>query len=157
MNHREKLEKIIRSVGMSLRPEFYSGRGATTCDLNHQHLEGIWSGIKEQIGEAEAESFVQLVRKIKVMSATTFLQELYALCDNNWQLDEDREDALGIAIQKDADGDYMTSHGLATLGAGLFSNGRDQTQEIKAWFLTCRGIPPLREEIDRYNNITKIW
>lgn len=157
--NREKLEQIILSTGMSLRPESFSGRGAITSDLNHKRLYAIWLGIKNTISNEAAESFVQLVRQIEVMSATTFLQELYALCDNNWQLDEHYEDAPGVVIQKDNNGNHMVAHGILAMSAAMsIAEAKiDQTQEIKAWFLECRGVPPKRRTSDVMGNETKIW
>ncbi len=158
-NDRKKLENIIYGVGMSLRPEFFAGRGANTSDLNHKRLHGIWLGIKDTISDTAADSFVQMVSKIEVISATTFLQELYALCDNDWQLDEHHEDAPGIVIQKDNNGNHMVAHGIMAMSAAMSIAEAeiDQTQEIKAWFLKCRGVPPKGRTYDKMGNSTKIW
>lgn len=39
---------IVYSVGMSGRPEFYSGRRAMTCDLDGDKLFGIYNKIQEK-------------------------------------------------------------------------------------------------------------
>ena len=142
---------------MSTRPEHYSGRGAITSDLNHDILEGIWSGIKEHFGNEAAENFVQMVRGIRVISATTFLEELYMLAGKDWQYVSHEADTLGIAIAKDEDGNYNMASGLATVANMMSSSSRDETQAIKAWFLKRHGVPPRETVVDRYCNETKIW
>ena len=44
-------EQIVRTAGMSNRPGYYSGRGATISDLNSDSLEKIYVGIKDGHGE----------------------------------------------------------------------------------------------------------
>jgi len=73
---------------MSARPEFYSGRGVNTGDLNHKHLKMIYTGIKKELGDAQAEAFVEMLQVLKDMSATGFLNSLYRLEDNGWKFDK---------------------------------------------------------------------
>ena len=48
---------------MSTRPEFFSGRGATTSDLNYETLTGIHDGIKKEFGDGAAKNFVLMVSR----------------------------------------------------------------------------------------------
>jgi hypothetical protein len=41
---KKTLSEIIQDAGMSTRPEYYSGRGAITCDLNSDILEKFIKG-----------------------------------------------------------------------------------------------------------------
>lgn len=81
----EKLKDILRESGMSTRPEYYSGRGATRSDLDSSILGRIYDGILKEYGKRPANYYVKMVADIKVLSATTFLQELYMLFNNNWK------------------------------------------------------------------------
>jgi len=138
----EKLKDIIRNNKMSTRPEFYSGRGAITCDLNGNILEGIYQGIKKEFGDKPAENFVKMVEDIKVLSATTFLEELYVLCSNNWKYRKKRTHAAGVTVPKDKDGNYDLAGGMFGMMNAMMSSGRDETQSIKSYFLTRHGVKP---------------
>lgn len=139
MNTIETLKTILRNNKMSTRPEYYSGRGATLCDLNNDILFGIHKDIKISFGEKEAKAFVQMVKKIKVMSATTFIQELYMLYDNNWKISKSK-DAAGVVIPKDKNGNYNVNAGVFGMAHALFSGDRDDTQAIKSHFLRVNGV-----------------
>ena len=72
MATREKLEamQIVMEAGMSARPEFYSGRGAISCDLNDKILEKVHKGVQREHGEEAAKQFVQMVADVPKLSAT---------------------------------------------------------------------------------------
>lgn len=138
----EKLKTIIRNNQMSTRPEYYSGRGAITCDLNGKMLEGIYQGIKKEYGVNAAKNFVKMINNIKVLSATTFLQELYNLFYNKWKYINKKEHAAGVAVGKDENGDYDLIGGMFGMMEAMMGSGRDETQSIKSYFLTQHGIKP---------------
>lgn len=79
--------EIVRSVGMCDRPEYYSGRGVTTSDLDGDKLYAIYQKITQELGAKQAEEFVIMVKKLKTLSATNFLNSLYALEQNDWTAD----------------------------------------------------------------------
>ena len=141
----EKLKDIIRNNRMSTRPEYYSGRGAITCDLDGQMLEGIYQGIKKEFGAKPAQNFVKMVDDIKVLSATTFLEELYMLCGNGWVYKKKPKEhqANGISIPKNEQGEYddrSMMSGMLGMFAAMGNNGRDETPVIKNYFLSKHGV-----------------
>jgi len=136
----QKLYKIIQNNRMSTRPEYYSGRGATISDLDGDILEGIHDGIKGDYGKDAAKNFVLMVADIKVLSATTFLEELYQLFRNNWKYTDKEKHASGITVPKDENGEYDIMSGMFGMMAALTSNGRDDTQRIKGGFLNAHGV-----------------
>ena len=145
----EKLKEIIRNNNMSTRPEFYSGRGAITCDLNGKMLEGIYQGILKEFGETAAKNFVKMVADIKVISATTFLEELYMLCGNDWKYKNKRKShqASGISVPKNENGEYDDKSmfsGMLGIFAAMSNGGRDETPMIKSYFLSQHGVKPKR-------------
>ena len=149
----ERLKDIIRNNRMSTRPEYYSGRGAILCDLDGKILEGIYQGVLKEFGEKPADNFIKMVADIKVISATTFLQELYELFHRDWKYKKKRHHASGIAVQKNEDGTYDATHGVLGIMSSLF-NDRDETQMIKGYFLSRHGVKPTKQEMrDGYN----IW
>ncbi|MFA5207524.1 MAG: hypothetical protein WC428_02590 [Candidatus Paceibacterota bacterium] len=143
----EKLKEIIRNNNMSTRPEFTSGRGAILCDLNGKQLEGIYQGILKEFGKKAASNFVKMVEDIKVISCTTFLEELYMLCGNGWKYTKKpkEQQANGISIPKNDQGEYddrsMVS-GMLGMFAAFGNNGRDETPQIKNFFLSNHGVKP---------------
>lgn len=92
MNIRELCDRS----GITPDPSFYSGRGATTSDLNSLILGKIHTGIRQQVGDDAAAAFVRLVAAFPVPSASAFLNGLFALEANNWVFDARQAQASGI-------------------------------------------------------------
>ena len=59
---------------LNFRSSFYTGRGPISCDLDSMMLEGIYRGIKNEVGEQEATNFVNFIDNLKDMSASAFIQ-----------------------------------------------------------------------------------
>lgn len=78
--------KIVRLAGMSDRPDCYRGRCATTHDLDGDMLYNIYQRIKKEIGTRQADAFVTMVQKLYPLSASNFLNSLYALEQCNWEI-----------------------------------------------------------------------
>lgn len=143
----EKLKEIIRSCNMSTRPEYTSGRGAILCDLNGTQLEKIYQGILKEYGKKAANNFVKMVDDIEVMACTTFLEELYMLCENGWKYTKKPKEhqANGISIPKNENGEYddrSVMSGMLGMFAAMGNNGRDETPQIKNYFLSRHGVKP---------------
>jgi len=136
----EKLKDILRNNQMSGSPYFYSGRGATLADLNSDILAGIHKGIKKEFGKKAAKNFVKMVAGIKVLSATTFLNELYSLHNHDWEYVEKEQDASGVDFAKNEDGSHNIASGMGTIAVIFGNNGRDQTGSIRGKFLHDQGI-----------------
>ena len=121
---------------MSGRPEFYSGRGAITDDLNDQKLERIYEKIERAYGKETAQNFAQMVADIPVLSATDFLLSLYQLEANEWKWEERLLSHHNGIYHTD----IPTAMGtvLSVLGGG--SNKRDETRVIRNSFLQRHGI-----------------
>lgn len=138
----EILREIIRNNRMSTRPEYYSGRGATRSDLDSNILEGIYKGILKEFGKTAAKNYVKMVADIKVLSATTFLQELYQLQYNDWKYIKKEKHADGISVPKNDNGEYDDDSVFSGM-LGIFAamgNNRDDTQSIRGGFLRNHGI-----------------
>jgi hypothetical protein len=138
----EKIKEIILEVGMSTRPEYYSGRGATTSDLTTNMLFKFYDKILKNFGIDAANNFVKMVANIKVLSATAFLQDLYILTGNGWKYTKPR--SHGIAVGKNKDGEYDITNGMAGIMSAVMSNGHDQTEEIRSWFIQRKGTKAMQ-------------
>jgi len=154
MEGSEKLKDVIRSVpNMSTRPEYYSGRGATTTDLNNDILFAIQRGIREEFGEDAAKNFAIMVSEIKVLSATTFLQELYRLEGFDWKYTlQGKESETGIEVPMDEDGEYNAPMGMLGVQNAMASYGNDDTYRIRYHFLNVNKLEPRHKPKD-----TNIW
>jgi hypothetical protein len=120
--------------GMSVRPGFYSGRGATTADLSSDKLERLFCAIKKHAGEPAAEAFVNMVAAMPSLSATDFLLSLARLESNGWTW---HKRLLGAEK-----GLYAEDEGSAwgTVFARLGGAGeRDDTATIRGAFLRAHG------------------
>lgn len=148
----DKLINIIHDSGMSDRPGYYSGRGATTSDLNHKILTKIHEGIKKVYGEDAGKNFVTMVADIRVLSATTFLVELYNLYNADWCYKPKKKHASGIQVDKDENGNHNMMQGFASIFSAL-SNNRDETRMIRDQFLIQNGVKPKSDPNSQY--ITK--
>ncbi len=82
------MSQIVRNYGkMVADPSYYSNRGNNTDDLNSVHLEGVYTGIKTEIGAEAAKSFVQMVEKMTDdASASTFLTAMKRLEQSGWRM-----------------------------------------------------------------------
>ena len=134
--------QIVMEAGMSARPEFYSGRGAITLDLNDKILEKVYQGVKREYGEEATEQFVQMVANIPKLSATDFLQTLYNLEGNNWKWDKERlSSGKGIDVGPDYGDGTREAIAFATIAGVLYGDSsRDETEYIRGEFLRRYGI-----------------
>ncbi len=126
--------EIVMNVGMSTRPEFYSGRGAIIDDLTDGKLERIYVFIEREYGKDTSQEFAQMVADIPVLSATDFLLSLYRLEAYEWKWDKS---ILGNEKGKYA-GDVCSAFG--TVMSVLSSSGRNETEYIRQRFLERHGI-----------------
>lgn len=133
--------KIVEVCGMSGRPEYYSGRGATRSDLNYEMLERIYLGVKKTQGINASEEFVQMVADIPKMSATDFLLNFYNLERNEWKWDKrmTREES-GIYVDGRNDLSKFATGVMSIMGSMSGMNAHDDTRYIKGEFLMRHGI-----------------
>lgn len=139
--------QIVMEAGMSARPEYYSGRGATTSDLNDKILEKTYQIVKENQGEKVAKQFVEMVADIPKLSATDFLLSLYRLEGNNWKWNKKIfGDEKGVYVDGPTDQAKMAV-GLMTIAEVMFgANDRDETEYIRGAFLKRHGIEQPKKE-----------
>lgn len=133
--------KIVCSTGMSGRPEFFSGRGATLADLDGNRLFAIYNKIMEEIGEAAAKEFVTMIENIDCLSATNFLNCLYSLEANNWTYIPAEQSNIDLG----SDTPGRDAIAFASLFSSLFSSG-DATDCIRNSFFKLINHP-IKEEI----------
>ncbi len=136
-----RADEIVEKANMSCRPEYYSGRGATSSDLNDRILENIYKEVEKEHGEKAAGQFAQMVADIPKLSATDFLLTLYRLEAHDWKWDK-----MLLGREK---GVYLDGKDMgAKVGSGIGTivsvfgglNDRDETRYIRGRFLERHGI-----------------
>jgi len=137
MNTRE----IVYVCGMSARPEYYSGRGATMSDLNSDILEKIYQGIKEVHGGKAAGEYVKMVSKIPKLSATDFLLSLYRLEGNKWKWGKGMSgNEKGVYVDGPTD-EAKFAVGMISIAHVMSGmNERDETSYIRGQFLNKHDV-----------------
>lgn len=120
---------------MSGRPEYYSGRGAITSDLNSKLLEMVCRGVKAEYGDEAAANFVQFVYDHGKLSATAFLTDFYSFVSRECvHIPKEHKAIDEIGIGPDDDSREMN----AMLGMMAFIGGgsdRDETEAIRYDFI----------------------
>lgn len=88
------LSKIVcREAGMSLTPEFYSGRGAQNGDVPPRKLAAIYHGIRMMgaLGKfppGAADAFARMVTAMPALTGTAFCIDLRTLDERGYAWDE---------------------------------------------------------------------
>lgn len=121
-------ECLPKSIDSS--PGYSSGRGATISDLDSDKLFLIYKNILDNIGFQASKNFVQMVKNIRVMSCTAFLQGLYILEKNDWKLKvEDVQDLDDLYWENEDEAYWCVA---STIGK---NPKKDDTLEIVGFFL----------------------
>lgn len=117
---------------LGTRPEFFSGRGATSSDLNSDILEGIYLGLDKVMGRESAKNYILLVARFKCLSATAFLNDFI-----NWYCSGCKEYEVTETTDIDLgpDRDLSSIIGMATIMSKMYGNNRDDTYQIRSNFL----------------------
>ena len=129
--------EIVMSAGMSARPGYYSGRGATISDLDGNLLSKIRTTIQKEKGKDAAQGFTEMIRNASVLSATAFLQSLYKLESNDWKFNGTSDDQ----IYPDSKGSAWGT--IISVSGGSLNKRKDQTDYIKWDFLQEGEIPQM--------------
>ncbi len=132
--------------GMSTRPAFYSGRGATSSDLSSEKLFRVNTAIRNNRGEDASKAFVAMIAAIPVLSATDFLIALSALEQNDWKWD--------VRLLGSQNGVYATDRDEALATVLTVAAGRreqhDETVSIRAAFLRHHGVKDPKAKDSHY-------
>lgn len=119
-------EMVEKELHVSARPEYYSGRGATTSDLTGEMLEKLYKAVLRHHGAEAAKSFVQMVFEIDVLSMTYFLNRFAQLQGWGWKLPPakktERLDHTDV-------GDHESSRGPAFATMAQLASGSDRRRD----------------------------
>lgn len=79
--------RLCMDAGIHPDPSYYSGRGATTSDLNDTILTRIHEAVVRGKGVEAGKAFIAMVAALPEASATAFLNGLFALEARGWVWD----------------------------------------------------------------------
>lgn len=127
-------------AGMSTRPEYYSGRGATTSDLDSSRLIVICIAIEKKHGPLAAKAYTEMVASMPKLAATDFLIALWRLESNGFRMSPE--------IVGGSNGTYAADRAsaMATIFEALGGSRRDETVSIRSAFLRYRGVKEPRRD-----------
>lgn len=145
---------------MSSRSGYYAGRGPKTCDLNSEHLEMLWNGIRDDVGATAASEFVRMVEELEDMSASAFLVsfETYFCAKFRWRHRPQQKDDRNALSGR---GDGLIGEAMGLLGEAMFGGGRNdpawdrnESWNIKAMFLSRHSTKVTKRPKDFHRGLT---
>lgn len=127
------IREIVMTTNMSARPGYYAGRGAEYHDLNSEILSKIANLIKKHYGDNAHDNYVSMVWQIESLSASAFLNNLYALAGNQWNLSETHINESNQVIESHDEGWGLIAATLAS-GSSTKDLGKLATNSIRRGF-----------------------
>jgi hypothetical protein len=145
---------IVRKFGKMINaPSYYSGRGALHGDCGVKNLEGIYRGIKKEVGVDAAKAFANQVAVQEDMSATAILHMLFDLEGRNWELaqpvkkDEGAEMARAIQDTERKQG-TEAARAVGMLGiATMFGSSNSVESEMTGYSIRTEFLMNHRDEL----------
>ncbi len=134
---KQSIEKFIRENirNLSTRPDYYSGRRASTSDLTTEMLHKLYLFIKTEGGDEAAKNYVQMIADLKDMMATRFLESLYNLAWSNWKW---KKGLSGSTVAAEKDNEMSMIIGLMSVMGSTDNELYGMTDSIREPFLKSR-------------------
>jgi len=126
------IKSIIERSGLNSRPDFYSGRGTMRCDLNEDMLISIYNKLAK-IDKNKALNMAKMTFNMPTLGATEFLQSLYNLVYNNYNLDENVINENNISLGNSR-GMQRNVVAMASIMSAFGGYRRNETESIKSSF-----------------------
>jgi hypothetical protein len=139
--------------GSRLSPSsgYYAGRGPNRGDLNSDHLEALWKGIVDNIGQEAARHFVLMVESLEDMSASAFLVSFQHYWHSKFRWDN-RQQERGDGAVLDARGPALETQAMCAIFSAFGRGNRDpemdrfESRSIKMPFLRNHVATQKKEE-----------
>jgi hypothetical protein len=121
--------------------DYYLGRGPTPSDVNSKTLEGIYRGLREEVGPDAAKNFAQLVNNMTDLSAPLFIDSFMLFVRNGYrnvaskpQLAKDRDELGSIGPGAETQMFAVLARNM-TGGAPKKRDVRMESVDLKADFI----------------------
>ena len=139
VNKRDLASHILCTCGLNDRASYYSGRGVNHSDLNDGNLVAIFRKLLK-LDENYAIEFVEMVKQIKTLGATEFINSFMNFAANGFKTENLQIDDSNISV----DGLYGETRDAAAFVSILtaMSRGNDTyyqktaTEEMKNSFIS---------------------
>ena len=118
------------SGGFHMRSGYYAGRPPSRGDINTAVLEGIYDGIKSEVGKSQARNFVIFVSSLEDMSGSSFVVALQKFLQSGCKsttITQKASDRVAI----DARGDAAQAQAFGAI-ASVMSSGAQSEGEVCA-------------------------
>lgn len=143
--------KLIRNIilrsGLNSRPEYYSGRGATMCDLSGKHLISIYKKLLK-LDPNKALNMAKMTLHMPTLGTTEFLESLYNLVENNYIFEEANISTNNLSLGS-AREEERESAAIGCITSFLRGSMPDDTVSIKAQFIN---LLPQEIAIEAYDD-----
>lgn len=135
-NPYDVIKRIVYTSGLNARPDYYLGRGTNLGDLNEKMLFSIFLKL-ERLDIDKSLAMAKLAYNMPTLGATEFLNSLYRLATNDYDLEKSGWTDNNIYL---GDGDYKEAYTimLASIASSLGRNiDRENylTRKIKLDFI----------------------
>lgn len=91
------IKRIIYTSGLSARPEYYSNRDANIEDLNGKMLYSIYNKLI-RLDKYKGYNMALMTLNLDSLSASNFLENLYYLVQNNYNIEIEEYDGYNDAV-----------------------------------------------------------
>ncbi len=149
VNNNDLASHILTTSGLNDRASYYSGRGVNYGDLSDKNLEEIFRKLLK-IDLDYAMNFIDMVRQMKTLGATEFINSFMRFASNDFKSDISNIEDSNVSL----DGVYDEARDMVAFSSifSLMSRGNDQdyqtraSEQMKKAFLSR--IKPVLKSID---------
>lgn len=129
VNNRDLASHILVTSGLNDRASYYSGRGVNYGDLSEDNLVAIFSKLLK-VDVDYATSFVEMVRQMKTLGATEFINSFMSFAANSFKVESLNMENSNVSLA----GVYGEARDVVAF-ISIFSSmsrGNDQDYQIRA-------------------------
>jgi len=152
----ELATQILRTSGLNDRASYYSGRGVNYGDLNDENLAAIFKKLLV-IDLDYALNYVEMVKQMKTLGATEFINSFKNLAKNNFKVESSNLSRSNVSLDGLYDEQREIS-GFISYFSVMNGNCEEyqiyQTEQMKNSFISR--INPLLKEITQVEEESKI-
>lgn len=129
VNNNDLASRILTTSGLNDRASFYSGRGVNYGDLSDKNLEEIFRKLLK-IDLDYAMNFIDMVRQMKTLGATEFINSFKRFASNDFKSDLSNVEDSNVSL----DGVYDEARDVIAFSSifSLMSRGNDQDYQTRA-------------------------
>ena len=97
VNNQDLASHILLTSGLNDRASYYSGRGVNYGDLNEKNLIAIFGKLLK-LDQSYATEFVEMVKQMKTLGATEFINSFMNFADSGFKLEHLKNEDSNISL-----------------------------------------------------------